>query len=105
MLLTATSGGVGSYAVQLAKAFGAEVTGVCGTRNVDWVKSLGADDVIDYTKEDFSKTGRSWDVIFDVVVGKTSFTRCKTLLNPGGYYLLNRVSLFHPSIKSFYGIR
>lgn len=87
VLVRGASGGVGSYAVQLAHYFGAEVTGVCSTANLEFVKSLGADHVIDYTKEDFTKTGEKWDIIFDIVVGKTSFSRYKSLLNPKGYYL------------------
>ena len=87
VLVRGASGGVGSYAVQLAHYFGAEVTGVCSTANIDFVKSLGADQVIDYTKEDFTKKGEKWDIIFDIVVGKTSFSRFKSSLNPNGYYL------------------
>jgi len=87
VLVNGASGGVGSYAVQLAKFFGAEVTGVCSTHNLDFVRSLGADHVIDYTREDFRKRDESWDVIFDMVVGKTSFSKCKKVLNPDGYYL------------------
>lgn len=87
VLVNGASGGVGSYAVQLAKHFGAEVTGVCSTSNVKFVRSLGADHVIDYTREDFRQSSRTWDVIFDMVVGKTSFTQCKRVLHPKGYYL------------------
>jgi len=87
VLVNGASGGVGVYAVQLARYFGAEVTGVCSTGNMDFVLSLGADRVIDYTKEDFARTGEHWDVIFDMVVGKTSFSRARKALLPSGYYL------------------
>jgi NADPH:quinone reductase-like Zn-dependent oxidoreductase len=86
-LINGASGGVGVYAVQLAKYFGAEVTGVCSTRNLEFVKSLGADKVIDYTVEDPAQTKEYWNVILDVVVGKTSFNRFKNSLAPRGYYL------------------
>lgn len=87
VLVRGASGGVGSYAVQLAHYFEANVTGVCSTDNVEFVKSLGADRVIDYKKEDFTKTGEKWDIILDIVVGDTSFSRFKNSLNPKGYYL------------------
>lgn len=87
VLVNGASGCTGSYAVQLAKHFGAEVTGVCSTRNLELVQSIGADHVIDYTKEDFTERGEIYDLIFDTVVGKTSFTRCKRALRPGGRYL------------------
>ena len=87
VLINGASGGVGVYAVQLARYFGAEVTGVCSTANVEFVKSLGAHHVFDYTKEDFSASGLKWDVIFDVVVGHTSFSKYKNSLQPKGYYL------------------
>jgi len=87
VLVRGASGGVGSFAVQLARLKGAEVTGVCSTRNVEFVKSLGAHKVIDYTKEDILESGEKWDIVFDIVVGKTSFKRFKKILNPKGYYL------------------
>lgn len=87
VLIRGASGGVGSYAVQLAHYFGAKVTGVCSTANIEFVISLGADNVIDYKKEDFTKIGEKWDIIFDIVVGDTSFSRYKNSLNPNGYYL------------------
>lgn len=87
VLINGASGTIGSAAVQLAKHAGAEVTGVCSTPRVDYVKALGADHVIDYTKEDFTKNGETYDLIFDVL-GKSSFGRCKGSLNAGGRYLL-----------------
>ena len=87
ILINGASGNVGMFAVQLASYFGAEVTGVCSTSNIELVKSLGAHKVIDYTKENFAVSNESWDIIFDVVVGKASFSRCKSSLNPGGFYL------------------
>jgi NADPH:quinone reductase-like Zn-dependent oxidoreductase len=86
VLINGASGAVGVYAVQLANYFEAEVTGVCSSANVELVKSLGADKVIDYTKEDFTKDGQTYDVIFDAV-GKSSFPRCKGSLTQKGMYL------------------
>ena len=86
VLINGASGSVGSFAVQLAKHYGAEVTGVCGSNNVEFVKSLGADFVIDYTREDFTKNDESYDIIFDTV-GKSSFSRSKGALTKKGTYL------------------
>ena len=87
VLINGASGGVGTFAVQIAKTFGAEVTGVCSTRNVDLVRSLGADHVIDYTKEDFAKGERRYDVILDNVPNH-SLSECRRILNPNGKYVM-----------------
>jgi len=85
VLINGATGAIGSAAVQLVKYFGADVTAVCNTKNIALVKSLGADKVLDYTKEDFTKDDQIYDVVFDAV-GKSSFSRCKPLLKRGGIY-------------------
>src|SRR5437016_904208 len=87
VLINGASGGVGTFAVQIAKLFGADVTGVCSTRNVDLVRSLGADHVIDYTKEDFAKGTERYDVILDNVPNH-SLSECRRILNPKGKYVM-----------------
>jgi NADPH:quinone reductase-like Zn-dependent oxidoreductase len=87
VLINGASGGVGTFAVQIAKSYGAEVTGVCSTRNLDMVRSLGADHVIDYTKEDFTKSDQRYDVILDNVANH-SLSECRRVLNPNGKYVL-----------------
>ncbi len=94
ILINGASGAIGSYALQLARYYGAEVTGVCGTPRVEMVKALGADKVIDYTKEDFTKNGETYDLIFDIL-GKSSFARCKNSLKPNGRYLLASFKMRH----------
>ena len=81
VLINGASGGVGTFAVQIAKALGAEVTGVCSTRNVDLVRSLGADHVIDYTQEDFTRSDQRYDLMLDVA-GSRSWSECRRVLNP-----------------------
>lgn len=93
VLINGASGSVGSYAVQLAEYFGADVTGVCSGANVALVKSLGADRVIDYTREDFTHSNQAYDMIFDTV-GKLLFSRCKNALRPGGVFVSSAMTVF-----------
>jgi len=86
ILIYGASGAIGTAGVQLARYFGADITAVCSTKNLELVRSLGADAVIDYTQEDFTKNGQTYDVIFDAV-GKLSFRRSRASLEPGGIYL------------------
>lgn len=88
ILINGASGGVGTFAVQIAKAFGAEVTGVCSTRNVDMVRSIGADQVIDYTREDFTQSGQRYDLILDQVANH-SLSDCRRALTPQGIHIPN----------------
>ncbi|MHA2362394.1 MAG: NAD(P)-dependent alcohol dehydrogenase [Candidatus Hodarchaeales archaeon] len=93
VLINGASGGIGTFAVQLAKVYETEITGVCGTRNLDMVQQLGAEFVIDYTKEDFTKNGQIYDVIFDAV-GKNNFSNCKNSLTKKGIYVT--VDFYNP---------
>jgi NADPH:quinone reductase-like Zn-dependent oxidoreductase len=86
VLINGAAGGVGTFAVQIATSFAADVTGVCSTRNVDMVRSIGADRVIDYTQEDFTKSGQRFDLFFDCV-GNHSLSACRRVLNPNGIYI------------------
>jgi NADPH:quinone reductase-like Zn-dependent oxidoreductase len=87
VLINGAAGGVGTLAVQIAKWFGADATGVCSTRNVDMVRSIGADRVIDYTQDDFTKSGQRYDLIFDCV-GNHSLSACRRVLDPKGAYIV-----------------
>lgn len=87
ILIIGASGGTGVYAVQLAKYYGAEVTGVCSTTNLGLVRSLGADQVVDYTKQDLTQNAETYDVILDMVPGKAAFSRYQVSLKPNGLYL------------------
>jgi NADPH:quinone reductase-like Zn-dependent oxidoreductase len=94
VLINGASGSIGSFAIQLASYFGAEVTGVCSTKNIGLVKSLGADKVVDYTKEDFTMSGDTYDIIFDTV-GKSSFARCRKVMRNNGKYVVTVMTLQH----------
>lgn len=86
VLINGAAGGVGTFAVQVAKSFGADVTGVCSTRNVDMLRSIGADHVVDYIHEDFTKSGQRYDLIFDLVANH-SLSACRRVLHPKGIYI------------------
>lgn len=94
VLINGAAGGVGTFAVQIAKAFGAEVTAVCSTRNLDMVRSLGADQVIDYTQENFTQSGQRHDLLFDSV-GNHSLSACRRVMSPTGTYVMVGGSLSH----------
>jgi NADPH:quinone reductase-like Zn-dependent oxidoreductase len=101
VLIYGASGSVGTYAVQLARYYGALVTGVCSSTNLDMVKSLGAAQVIDYTRENFANSGERYDLIFDAV-GRISVSRCKTALNPKGAFLsVNSSARLEPGDLAF----
>jgi NADPH:quinone reductase-like Zn-dependent oxidoreductase len=101
ILIYGASGSIGTAAVQLAKYFEADVTAVCNTKNLELVRSLGADRVIDYTQEDFTENGTTYDVVFDAV-GKHSFRRCRRSVKPGGIYIETDLGfLWHVPILAF----
>jgi NADPH:quinone reductase-like Zn-dependent oxidoreductase len=102
LLVYGASGSIGSSAVQLAKHFGARVTAVCGTKNLDLLRSLGADDVVDYTATDFTQIDRSFDAVVDAV-GKSTFGACQRLLKPGGIYVCTELGPFWqvPALHAF----
>ena len=97
VLVNGATGAIGSAAVQLLKYFAINVTAVCSTKNIELVKSLGADKVIDYTKEDFTKVDQKYNYIFDAV-GKSSFAKCKPLLQPGGVYMSSELGYMAQNI-------
>jgi 2-desacetyl-2-hydroxyethyl bacteriochlorophyllide A dehydrogenase len=105
VLINGASGGVGIFAVQIAKALGAEVTGVCSSKNLDFVKSLGADSLIDYTQQDFTKISEQYDIVFDAV-GKQTFDNCKKVLKSNGIYvttLPNLQNMISIGLTSLFG--
>jgi len=87
VLINGASGGVGTFAVQIAKAFGAEVTGVCSTPNLEMIRSIGADHVIDYTREDFTKSGKKYDLILDIA-GSRPLSACRRVMTPSGTFVV-----------------
>jgi len=97
ILINGASGSIGSACVQLARYYDAEITAVCDTRNLELVKRLGAEEVIDYTREDFTKNGKLYDVVIDAV-GKSSFFRCKKILKPGGAYFSTELGFFAQNV-------
>ena len=97
ILINGASGSIGTAGVQLAKYYGAEITAVCNTKNLELLKSLGATNVIDYSKEDFTKNGQLYDVVFDSV-GKSSFFRCKKIMKPGGFYFSSELGFLWQNI-------
>jgi NADPH:quinone reductase-like Zn-dependent oxidoreductase len=97
ILINGASGSIGIAAVQLARYFGAEITAVCNTRNFELLKSLGATEVIDYTLEDFTQNGKTYDAVLDVV-GKSSFFRCKKILKPGGIYISSELGYLSQNV-------
>lgn len=97
ILINGATGSIGSACVQLAKYYGAKITAVCTTQNFQLIKFLGADEVIDYTKEDFTKCGQTFDVVLDCV-GKSSFFRCKKILKPGGVYFSTELGYLSQNI-------
>jgi len=97
ILVNGASGSIGSASVQLAKYFGAKVTAVCNTKDFELLKSLGADEVIDYTKEDFTQNGQQYDVVIDAV-GKSSFFRCRKILKPRGIYISTELGYLSQNI-------
>ncbi len=103
VLINGASGSVGTFGVQLAKHFGAEVTGVCSASNIELVRSLGADEVIDYTKEDFTKNGKTYDIILDAV-NKSSKSRCKGSLTKNGSYI-RTISMSAEKVESMLSLK
>jgi len=109
VLINGASGGVGTYAVQIAKSVGAEVTGVCSTRNLDLVRSIGADHVVDYTKDDFTQNGQSYDLIFDAVGNRTMSELKRGLTSDGrcvvagftGFSILFPIMILGPLVSKF----